>query len=151
MPVPRQFSQRSPGRAVTDHINDLLHAKSIEVDLEFYENSSYYDALHRAQEEAARPTRIVNGLAQIGVSGVALTGIAFLMFSLHTWIAGVLVLAALPGLIARLGLARKEYGWRRQNTLNDRLAAYVHGLLTWEYFAKEIGSRARTIVSSSFQ
>ena len=48
---------------VSDHILDLLHAKSIEVDLEYYENPKYYDTLHRAQNDAPfRPTRIVNSL-----------------------------------------------------------------------------------------
>ncbi len=51
---------------VSDHVQDILHAKSVEVDLEYYENSKYYNALHRAQEEAPyRPTHIVNGLAQL--------------------------------------------------------------------------------------
>src|SRR5450830_412813 len=37
---------------VTDHMNDVLLAKSIEVDLEYYESARYYDTLHRAQREA---------------------------------------------------------------------------------------------------
>jgi ATP-binding cassette, subfamily B, bacterial len=31
--------------AVTDHMNNVLHAKSIEVDLEYYESARYYDTL----------------------------------------------------------------------------------------------------------
>src|SRR5262245_22905207 len=30
---------------VTDHVQDVMHAKSIEVDLAYYENSQYYDTL----------------------------------------------------------------------------------------------------------
>jgi ATP-binding cassette subfamily B protein len=37
--------------AVTDHMYDILHAKSTEVDLEYYENSQHLDTLHRAQRE----------------------------------------------------------------------------------------------------
>ena len=36
---------------VSDHMYDVLHGKSIEVDLTFYENPTYYDTLHRAQQE----------------------------------------------------------------------------------------------------
>jgi len=32
-------------QTVTDHVYSLLHAKAIEVDLEYYENSEYYDTL----------------------------------------------------------------------------------------------------------
>ena len=60
---------------VSDHILDLLHAKSIEADLEYYENPKYYDTLHRAQNDAPfRPTRIVNGLVQIGQSSYVFGG-----------------------------------------------------------------------------
>jgi ATP-binding cassette subfamily B protein len=53
-------------------MHDILHAKSIEVDLEYYENSQYLDTLHRAQQEAPfRPTRIVHGLLQTGQSGIS--------------------------------------------------------------------------------
>ena len=45
----------------------MLHAKSIALDLEYYENASYYNSLHRAQAEAPyRPVRIVSELAQLG-------------------------------------------------------------------------------------
>src|ERR1700674_1812301 len=32
-------------QCVADNMHDVLHAKSIEVDLEYYENSQYYDTL----------------------------------------------------------------------------------------------------------
>jgi ATP-binding cassette subfamily B protein len=41
--------------AVTDHMYDILHAKSIAVDMEFYENPKYFDTLHRAQREGPYP------------------------------------------------------------------------------------------------
>jgi ATP-binding cassette subfamily B protein len=126
-------------RAVTDHIFDLLHAKSVEVDIGYYENSSYYDALHRAQEEAAfKPARIVNEITQLSVSGLSLIGIGALIVSLYSWMAGILVLAAVPGVVARFVLARREYEWRRSKTFKDRMAAYFHCMLTWEVYAKEV-------------
>ncbi|MDZ7695732.1 MAG: hypothetical protein U5R49_01985 [Deltaproteobacteria bacterium] len=74
---------------VTDHMNNVLLAKSIEVDLEYYESARYHDTLHRAQREApARPMSIVNGLAQIGQSGISLLAIAGLLVSFH-WIIAI--------------------------------------------------------------
>lgn len=37
---------------VTDYMQSIIQAKSIEADLEYYENAKYYDALQRAQQEA---------------------------------------------------------------------------------------------------
>ncbi len=71
-------------QVVTDYISDLLHAKSIEVDLEYYESSQYYDTLHRAQREGPyRPTSIVNGLVQLGQNGISLVAMAGLLLSFH--------------------------------------------------------------------
>lgn len=36
---------------LTDYMQNVLHAKSVEVDLEYYENAEYYDALQRAQKK----------------------------------------------------------------------------------------------------
>jgi ATP-binding cassette, subfamily B, bacterial len=68
-------------QAVTDYLHNLLHAKSTEVDLEYYENSRYYDTLYRAQQEApSRPTRIVSDVVHVGQSALsllAMTGVLF--------------------------------------------------------------------------
>ena len=36
---------------VSDYMSNIIHAKSIEVDLEYYENAKYHDTLQRAQRE----------------------------------------------------------------------------------------------------
>src|ERR1039458_9672065 len=38
-------------QAVTDHVSDILHAKSAEVDLAYYESPEYHDTQHRAQQD----------------------------------------------------------------------------------------------------
>lgn len=77
---------------VTDRVQDMLHAKSVAVDLEYYENSQYYDTLHRAQQQAPnRPTRIVNDMLRISqatISLIAITGL--LLFALH-WLLAVIL------------------------------------------------------------
>nr|MBC8249520.1 ABC transporter ATP-binding protein [Anaerolineales bacterium] len=127
------------GQMVTDHTSDLLHAKSIEVDLEYYESSQYYDTLHRAQREAVfRPIRILNGLVQVAQSSISLLAMAGLLFSLHWGIAAILFVAAIPGLFVRLRYAGQTYRWQRQRTSAERQAWYFHWLLTGDGHAKEI-------------
>ena len=127
------------GQAVTDHISELVHAKSVAVDLAHYETPEYYDTLHRAQSEAPfRSVSIVKGLAQLGQNGICLLAISGLLLSLHWMIAVILVVAVLPGILVRLKYSKKLYHWQRKRTPADRLSLYFHWLLTGDIHAKEI-------------
>ncbi|MEA3231861.1 MAG: hypothetical protein U9Q05_08920 [Thermodesulfobacteriota bacterium] len=97
------FAQEAQSLAVTDHIYDILHAKSVAMDMAYYENPKYFDTLRRAQQEGPhRPTRIVNGLNRLGQNSITLVAMVELLFSFH-WLVGlILFTAALPGLIVRL-------------------------------------------------
>lgn len=134
------FVNEAHGQAVTDHVQDILHAKSIEVDLEYYENSQYHDKLHRAQQEAPyRPALIANGLFTIGRSGLSLLAIAgLLLFSLHWIFVLVLIASALPAVLIRLLYANRMYHWRRQRTSTERRVLYINWLLTGSWHAKEM-------------
>jgi ATP-binding cassette subfamily B protein len=127
------------GQAVTDHMLQLLHAKAIEVDLEYYENPQYHDTLHRAQQDApTRPTRIVHGLLQLGQSVVSLVGIGVVIATLHWGVALLLLAASLPGILGRVYSSREVFDWRRSRTATERQAHYFNVLLTLPDFAKEI-------------
>lgn len=124
---------------VSDHIQDLLHEQSVQMDLEYYENASYYDSLHRAQREAPfRPARIVNGLAQLGQGSVSLLAVVALLISFNWVLAAVLMLAAVPGIFVRLKYADRLYKWQQSATSGERKALYLHWLLTSDSHAKEI-------------
>ena len=124
---------------VTDHMNNVLLAKSVEVDLEYYESARYHDTLHRAQREApARPMSIVNGLAQIGQSGISLLAIAGLLVSFHWIIAIVLLISVIAGTALRLRHTDKLYRWQREQTATERQAGYLNWMLTDSSHAKEI-------------
>jgi ATP-binding cassette, subfamily B, bacterial len=124
---------------VTDHVQDMLHAKSVDLDLEYYEDYRFYDTLHRAQQEAPfRPTRIVNGLVQVAQNGVSLLGIAALLFTCHWGIAAILFSAMIPDVLVRLKFADKMYAWKSKMSVKDRIAGYLNWVLTGETHAKEI-------------
>jgi ATP-binding cassette subfamily B protein len=110
---------------VTDHIHDRLHAKSIAIDLAYYENSQYYDTLHRAQHEAAfRPMGLLHSLLQIGQSSISLLALAGLLYLFHCFV--------------RFKYAVKLYAWERQQTPAERQAWYLSWLLTRDVYAKEV-------------
>jgi ATP-binding cassette subfamily B protein len=124
---------------VTDYIYNILHAKSVEVDLEYYENPQYYDTFHRAQQEGPyRPTSIVNNLVQLGQSGISLVAMAGLLFSFHWGVAVVLFAAAVPGIIVRVKYSGKMFYWQRERTQTERSAGYFNWILTGNTHAKEI-------------
>jgi len=124
---------------VTDHMHGILHAKSIAVDLEYYENAEYYDTFHRAQRQAPyRPTRIVNGLVQVGQNGISLLAMAGLLFSFHWGVAAILFVAVIPGIFVRIRFAGTMFRWERERTPAERRAAYFNWMLTGDQHAKEI-------------
>ena len=126
-------------QVVTDHMHSLLQAKSVEVDLEYYENARYQDTLHRAQQEAPyRPTSILNALLQFGQDAISLLAMAGILWWLHWGVIPVLMLTAIPYFFVRLQQSNKLFAWERERTPLERKAWYVNMLLTQATAAKEI-------------
>jgi ATP-binding cassette subfamily B protein len=126
-------------QVITDRVSDMLHAKSIEIDLEFYENPQYFDTLHRAQQEApSRPTRIVNGLVQVGQNSISLLAMAGLLLRFHWGVTVLLFAAVIPGILVRLKYSGNLYLWQRRQTPAERQSWYYHWMLTGDAHAKEI-------------
>jgi len=124
---------------VTNYMYGILHAKAIEVDLEYYENSEYYDILQRAQQEAYfRPTSILNNLLYVGQNGISLIGLAGLLFWFHWGLAAILIIATVPGIFVRLRYTGEMYRWKRKRTATERQANYLDWMLTNSWYAKEI-------------
>lgn len=126
-------------QVVTDHMYACLQAKSVEVDLEYYENARYQDTLHRAQQEAPyRPTAILNALLQLGQNAVSLLTMGALLWWLHWGVLPILILTAVPYFVVRLQQSNQLYAWERERTPLQRKAWYVNMLLTQAGAAKEI-------------
>jgi ATP-binding cassette, subfamily B, bacterial len=134
-----EFVNTAHSLRVTDYMQGIMHAKSIEADLEYYENAKYFDALQRAQQEAPyRPPQILNRLAQVGQNSISLITMVGLLSSLHWGIIGVLMVAALPAVFVRVQQSRIMYQWQRKRTGMDRQSMYLGFMLTGDLFAKEI-------------
>ena len=125
---------------VTDRVQNMLHAKSVAIDLEYYENAEYYDTLHRAQQQApSRPTRVVNDMLRIAQATISLIAIVgLLLFALHWLLAVILFAAAIPGALVRFWYSDRMYRWQHLRTSTDRRARYYNWLLTSDWHAKEI-------------
>jgi ATP-binding cassette subfamily B protein len=123
---------------VIDHLQNRLHAKAVTLDLEHYEDPRYYDLLYLAQMQAlSRPLTMLNRLLQVGRSGLSLLLLAGLLVSLYWWVALVLLVAAVPGVLVRLHYGQRLYQWQQARTATERLAQYFNYLLSDAAFAKE--------------
>ncbi len=129
----------SQTQKVADYMRSILHAKSIEIDLSYYENPRYHDTLQRAQQEATyRPNQILKRLALVIQNSILLVAMVGLLLTLHWGITSILLVAIIPTILVRLYYTRKLYAWQRAWTPVERKSAYLSWLLTGEQFAKEI-------------
>lgn len=131
--------QEGVSLTVSDKMYSVLHAKSVAVDLDYYENPQYFDTLHRAQREGpSRPVRIVNTFMGLGQNSISLVAMAGLLLSFHWVVALILVAAAAPGILVRIKYARIMYDWQREKTQDERKAMYYNWILTGNVHAKEV-------------
>ena len=124
---------------VQDHVLEKLHDQSLQLDLAYYENPTYYDTLHVAQEEA--PTRTAKLVQEIGLilqSGLALVAVAAFLMTYHWGVAFLLVAAVVPGLIVHLKSAERLYRWQVAAAARERRASYFHSIVTGSAPAKEL-------------
>ncbi len=136
--VARQV-QNAQSAYVTDYVTDIVHAKSIEVDLEYYENARYYDTLRRAQNQATfRPVSIINNLLSAAQSAFSLLALVGLLISLHWGIAILLFVATVPSALVKMRFSNRMYGWQRKRTPTERQTYYYESLVTGGSTAKEI-------------
>lgn len=127
------------GERLTDHVQELIHGRSVALDLTYFETPEYYDDLHRAQSEGAyRPTRIASGLVSLARSAVSLVAVGGLVLAFDPWILVIVVALSLPGLVLRVRVAEQLYRWRRERTATERLAMMVDRMLTQVRYAKEL-------------
>ncbi|MBL8250346.1 MAG: ABC transporter ATP-binding protein, partial [Candidatus Competibacter sp.] len=124
---------------VADHMQRLVQAKSIDMDLAYYEHPQFYDQLHRAQREApSRPLRIVSGLSSVALNGLTVAGALLFLVSFNGYIVLILLAAYLPVLVYRMRYADALYQLHRKKAASERLSGYLNQVLTAAADAKEV-------------
>jgi ATP-binding cassette subfamily B protein len=127
------------GELVTSHLSSVIHAKAVDVDLEYYENPHFYNTLHRTQHEApARVNGVMANLLKLGSNGAALTAVVGLLIAFNWWVAVALALSVMPGVLVGVHSARMAHRWQQQHTTSERRASYFDLLLTSGDYAPEV-------------
>jgi ATP-binding cassette, subfamily B, bacterial len=131
--------QEQHATIVQERINNMLHEKSLEVDLAYYENPSFHDTLHHVQQSGAyRPMLMVNHLFATLRSAFTFTGLVALLMGFHWSVPLWTVLTILPSFILRLRFADERYEWTSRRSSMERKSFYYHHLISFPQFAKEI-------------
>ncbi|MDA3798298.1 MAG: ABC transporter ATP-binding protein [Kiritimatiellae bacterium] len=134
-----EFIETAQSQCITDEVHDILHTKSLEVDLEYYENSEYYDQLHLAQKEAPyRPMRILRNIRSLIQSIISSAGVFAMLVVFNYWVAIIICVSLIPSFIVKSKFSNKQFRWRRRQSPKDRLSWYFNMILTWDEHAKEI-------------
>ena len=127
------------GQFVADYVDEIVHSKAIEVDLAFYESPSYFDSLERAKQAGMmRPAGVSSNLLHLVTNSITLTAIGGVLLSIHWLLVPVLLIGVIPGLWVRLYFTRVMYEWQHRRTQMYRRAAYMSGLITTNFYAKEV-------------
>jgi ATP-binding cassette, subfamily B, bacterial len=124
---------------VQDHVSSLIHRKSVEVDLAFYESPDFYDHLHRARAEADyRPSALLETLGGLLQNGVTLVAMLVVLARYGVWLPVALLASTLPALAVVLRYAARHYQFRMRATPVERRIWYYDWLLTSGEAAPEI-------------
>ncbi len=116
----------------------MLARKAVALDLVALETPAFHDRLVRAQEEAAfRPANMVRDLATIVTSGVAVVGLAVVLFAIHPVLVLLLAVSLVPLWSANISGSRDFYRHWIRTTPTRRVIGYLRGILTIRASAKE--------------
>ena len=151
------FVKKKQSYLLEGYMNDLLHEKSITLDLEHFERPEYYDHLSRASREAPwRPNSIVNNILSVLRGFISLILMAGLIAGLHWAFAVLLLVINIPGVWLRIHYSSLLYTIHRKQTPEARKTAYFNWLLTGERPSRELrlfglGQYFRSLFITNFQ
>lgn len=124
---------------LSDHIKNLMHIKSTEVDLAFYDSDEYHDLMEQARGESqAKPLAILGNMGSVVQSLITLGSFAAVLFSYGWPIPLLLVMGAFPGLYVSLRSESFYHRWWKQTAPERRWLAYYDAMLSHSDAAAEM-------------
>jgi len=143
------FIRTNQSEWVRDYISGLIHQKSMEIDLEFYDSPDYYDRLHRARSGAAsRPMALLESTGVLLQNGITLAAMLIVLAPYGLWLPLALLVSTLPVLYVVMQHRLRYHQWMVKNTAEERHAWYHDWLLT----ARETAAEMRLFqLSNHFQ
>lgn len=124
---------------LNDHIAAIIQRKSLQMDLEYYEDPDMRDTFHRAQVEAGyRPYQIIRAILSLIQSVFFILFIAVFFIANGLWFVMFLItVGGIPGLILKTKMSRRQYQVERALVPHERKSYFLNGILTMDDYAKE--------------
>jgi ATP-binding cassette subfamily B protein len=124
---------------IRDHLNALIHEKSVAADIAFYESPEYHDRLEQARNElSSRPLALLENGGALLQNIITLLAIGALLIPYGVWLPVALALSTVPALFVVLHFNLRYHHWWKQTTADRRWAQYYDGILTSSRFAPEL-------------
>jgi ATP-binding cassette subfamily B protein len=133
------FVRKKQALKLESYMYDLLHSKSIKLDLINFERPDYFDCLTRASREAPwRPNSILNNLVSMFRGLLSLLLMAGLLAGLNWLLVVLLLFVNIPAVWLRLHYADIIYNFQREQTPEARKTTYFNWLLTGDRPSREL-------------
>jgi ATP-binding cassette subfamily B protein len=135
----RNVCQQLLQERVTNTIQLEIMDHAAKLDLSFFEDSTSYDLLRRAQQGASsRPLFMVSGVFGLIQTAIALVSMIFLLFTLSPLLALVALVAPIPAFVADTRYGWRGYSFARWASPLRRRMDYLTTLVTTDTYAKEV-------------
>ncbi len=120
-------------------VNVMILDKALELELEHFEDSEFYDKLAKARREAStRPLSMVMRTFSLVQNAISVVSYGVILTQFSPLAVVILLLAGLPGFFAETkfsGEAFRLFSWRSPET---RMQAYLESVIAREDYAKEV-------------
>jgi ATP-binding cassette subfamily B protein len=124
---------------LTNHVNTLIIRKAISLDLQFFEDSVFYDTLQNARRQAdVSALNIVNSTLQMVQQVITLISLVVLLLRFSPWLAVIVFVSAIPSFLSQSQYAERAFRAVSRRAPEARLLNYLETLLTGNDTVKEI-------------
>jgi ATP-binding cassette subfamily B protein len=135
----RNVCQQLLQERVTNTIQLQIMDHAAKLDLAFFEDSTSYDLLRRAQQGASsRPLFMVSGVFGLIQTAIAFVSMIALLIALSPLLALVALVAPIPAFIADTRYGWRGYSFARWASPLRRRMDYLTTLVTTDTYAKEV-------------
>ncbi|WP_455354545.1 ABC transporter ATP-binding protein [Streptomyces sp. SYSU K217416] len=123
---------------MANRISTDIMEKAVHLQLEHFEDPATYDALQRANREAAyRPYQLFSDLIAVVSHAVTLVSVAAVLLSWDPWVALAVLCAPIPSVLATMFYSRMTWKVENERAADRRRASYLQYLVTNDRTYKE--------------
>jgi ATP-binding cassette, subfamily B, bacterial len=121
------------------HINTSVIEKALTLDLQYFEDASFYDKLQNARREADfRALGIINGSFLVAQNVITLASFAVALLAFNWLIALILFVATIPSFVVQNKYSKLQFRLLTWRAPESRRMQYLEHLLTVDNSVKEV-------------